>query len=91
MRCVSCSKQLEGETEVSKMEALQWVAALVARDARLMVQQQAAPRQQLLLGTLCEALSAASGAYTLVALVVVVLVCVRTCLLHASFGSCTCP
>ena len=48
MRCcavcaviVSCSKQLEGEAEVSKMEALQWVAALVARGSRCACQEQA--------------------------------------------------
>lgn len=51
-----CSKQLEGEAEVSKLEALQWVHVLLSRDARLLSQQ----RQALLLA-LCEALGAASG------------------------------
>jgi hypothetical protein len=51
-----CSQQLEGEAEVAKLEALQWVNALLGRDARLVQEQ-----QQLLLATLCDALSAASG------------------------------
>ncbi|EFN60046.1 hypothetical protein CHLNCDRAFT_133275 [Chlorella variabilis] len=49
------SKQLEGEAEVSKLEALQWVHALLSRDARLLEDQ-----QQLLLAALCDALAAAS-------------------------------
>ncbi|KAL4855248.1 hypothetical protein ACK3TF_004229 [Chlorella vulgaris] len=49
------SKQLEGDAEVSKLEALQWVNALLSRDARLLQDQ-----QQLLLAALCDALSAAS-------------------------------
>ena len=52
-----CSKQLEGEAEVSKLEALQWVHVLLSRDGRLLEQQRAA-----LLLALCEALGAASGA-----------------------------
>ena len=52
----ACSKQLEGETEVSKLEALQWVHALLSRDARLLQEQ-----RQLLLLALCDALGAASG------------------------------
>lgn len=51
-----CSKQLEGEAEVGKLEALQWVNALLSQDARLLQEQQA-----LLLAALCDALSAASG------------------------------
>lgn len=51
-----CSKQLEGETEVSKLEALQWVHVLLSRDARLLQEQ-----RQLLLLALCDALGAASG------------------------------
>ena len=39
------------------MESLQWVNALLTRDARLLQEQ-----QQLLLAALCDALSAASGA-----------------------------
>lgn len=50
------SKQLEGETEVSKLEALQWVHVLLSRDARLLQEQ-----RQLLLLALCDALGAASG------------------------------
>lgn len=53
----SCSKQLEGEGEVSKLEALQWVHALLARDADLLRDQ-----RRLLLLALCDALGAASGA-----------------------------
>ncbi|PRW60313.1 VAC14-like protein isoform X1 [Chlorella sorokiniana] len=49
------SKQLEGETEVSKLEALQWVHVLLSRDARLLQEQ-----RQLLLLALCDALGAAS-------------------------------
>ncbi|KAL4443824.1 hypothetical protein ABPG75_011561 [Micractinium tetrahymenae] len=49
------SKQLEGEAEVSKLEALQWVNVLLSHDARLLQEQ-----QQLLLAALCDALSAAS-------------------------------
>lgn len=41
---------------MAKLEALQWVNALLGRDARLVQEQ-----QQLLLATLCDALSAASG------------------------------
>ena len=48
---------MEGEAEISKIESLQWVNALLARDARLLQEQ-----QQLLLAALCDALSAASGA-----------------------------
>ena len=55
--CPPRSKQLEGEAEVSKLEALQWVHALLSRDARLLEDQ-----QQLLLAALCDALAAASGA-----------------------------
>lgn len=51
-----CSKQLEGEAEVGKLEALQWVNALLSQDARLLREQEA-----LLLAALCDALSAASG------------------------------
>ncbi|KAL4449453.1 hypothetical protein ABPG77_007097 [Micractinium sp. CCAP 211/92] len=49
------SKQLEGEAEVGKLEALQWVNALLSQDARLLREQEA-----LLLAALCDALSAAS-------------------------------
>lgn len=52
----ACSQQLEGEAEVSKLEALQWVNVLLSRDARLLREQ-----RQLLLVALTDALGAASG------------------------------